>query len=257
MTSYNFKRHDIRIDSATSALIKEISREQKATPFHFHLGLLRVMLARFLSIDDLCIGIADANRLDSDTMTAVGNYLNLLPLRFAGDPTKIPFTTVLQQSRTKAYSALAHSKVPFDVMLDKLGAPRSPNHSPVFQAFIDYRQGAAETQPFDSCELYGDLFEMGKTAYDVSVDIIDNPNADTLVSVMLQDSIYSQEAVELLGKSYLHLVHQICSNPSLKLKEVSLYSQEDINRAIALGQGKIPARYLQSCFVNVCYRSNN
>lgn len=240
MSAYNFKRCDLRIDAATSTLIKEISREQKATAFHFHVGLLRVLLARFLSIDDLCIGFADANRLDSDTMTAVGYYLNLLPLRFAGDATEVPFTTVLQQSRTKAYSALAHSKIPFDVILDKLGAPRSPNHSPVFQAFIDYRQGAAETQPFDSCELYGDMFEMGKTAYDINIDIIDNPNGDTLITFMLQDSLYSQDAVELVGKSYLHLVDQICANPSLEMKDASLFSQEDINKSIALGQGKMP-----------------
>jgi hypothetical protein len=51
----------------------------------------------------------------------------------------------LKEVRSKVFSALAHSKVPFNVILDDIGVPRASTHSPLFQAVVDYRQSNKAT----------------------------------------------------------------------------------------------------------------
>nr|POE63071.1 polyketide synthase-nonribosomal peptide synthetase [Quercus suber] len=81
-------------------------------------------------------------------MTAMGMYLNLLPVCFSNHSSSQPFVEAITDSRTKALAALAHSKISFDIILDRLSVPRSASHSPLFQAFIDFRHGKQETRPF-------------------------------------------------------------------------------------------------------------
>jgi hypothetical protein len=106
------------IKKDTVARVKECSRQSGSTSFHFYTAALQVLLFQLLdgSVDDLCIGIADANRYDDRYVDTVGFFLNLLPvrLRVCGQDT---VAQLLKKTRTSIYGALAHSKVPFDVLL--------------------------------------------------------------------------------------------------------------------------------------------
>lgn len=136
---------------------------------------------RLLDIEEFFIGIADANRTDSKFMGTLGFLLNLLPLRFQRGVAKT-FTNAIHDARNKAYSALAHSKLPFDVPLNELNIGRSATHSPLFQVFVDYRQGVRETTSFAGCEAKGESWHIAKTGYDVALDIIENIAGDPLLT---------------------------------------------------------------------------
>jgi hybrid polyketide synthase / nonribosomal peptide synthetase ACE1 len=68
---------------------------------------------RLTGVEDLCTGLADANRQNSNTMSTVGLFLNMLPLHFKG-PLSTSFGEVLKTTRTKVYEALGHAGVPFN-----------------------------------------------------------------------------------------------------------------------------------------------
>ena len=153
--------------------------------------------------------IADANRNDFDIMEAIGMYLSFLPLRFRLRETET-FEEAIVETKAKAYAALSHSRLPFNILLDVLDVPRSASHSPLFQAFIDYRQGAQETLPFGDCKLDGLKFESGRTAYDISLDITEDAKAGPIIKLKTQSSLYSQEDnTEILMKSYVNLLEHI------------------------------------------------
>ncbi len=64
------------------------------------------------------IGIGDANRNSDHMMTGIGVFVNLLPLRFH-TTAEDTFEHVLKMTRDTTYTALQHSKVPFQVLLDE------------------------------------------------------------------------------------------------------------------------------------------
>ena len=164
----SFEVHQVGCDLNPSlmARIREASKASRSTTFHFYLAVFKSMLMRLTDVDDLTIGIADANRNDEDAMGVVGLLLNLLTLRFKRDLTQ-PFHESVAEARTKAYSALANSRVPFDVLLQKLNVRRSSSYSPFFQAFFDYRQGTHWKQLFANTQL--ELLELS-CCYDIGRD---------------------------------------------------------------------------------------
>lgn len=236
LSAYSVHRVDFRIESTVAAQIQQICRQCRATPFHFYLTVFRALLYRYLGSEDLCIGIGDGNRTEDSMMDSIGPYVNLLPLRF-NSQSMLDFRGMLEETRTKTYSALANSRVPFEVLLNELNVPRSATHSPLFQSFVDYRQGAREKQSFGDCELEMAKFEAGRTAYDLSLDIVDNPGNDSLLMLMVQSNLYDLRDAEILMNSYVDLLVSFSSNPHIPLDKPELFRRKDIEMAIELGRG--------------------
>lgn len=236
LSAYSVHRVDFRIESTVAAQIQQICRQCRATPFHFYLTVFRALLYRYLGSEDLCIGIGDGNRTEDSMMDSIGPYVNLLPLRF-NSQSMLDFKGMLEETRTKTYSALANSRVPFEVLLNELNVPRSATHSPLFQSFVDYRQGAREKQSFGDCELEMAKFEAGRTAYDLSLDIVDNPGNDSLLMLMVQSNLYDLRDAEILMNSYVDLLVSFSSNPHIPLDKPELFRRKDIEMAIELGRG--------------------
>jgi hybrid polyketide synthase/nonribosomal peptide synthetase ACE1 len=236
LNSYDFHSVDFRVDGALTSRIKLACKKHKATPFHFYFAAYQTLLFRLLNVDDVCIGMADANRLEHDAMTSIGNYLNLLPVRLQAKPVQ-SFVDAMQQVRTRTYGALGNSKIPFDVLLEELKVERSPLYGPLFQSFINYRQGVQEKRMFGDARAEGQEYLIAKTAYDMSLDIIDNPGGHATVSFMVQRSLYSEHDAERLMACYVRLLEAFSKKPTATLAQPSLYSQEQLDHALKRGRG--------------------
>ena len=141
------------------------------------------------------------------------------------------------EARTKTYRALGNSAVPFEVILNELQVARSASHSPLFQAFIDYRQGAREIMSFGECQLEMVEFHAGRTAYDLSLDIFDDVAGQPLLMLTAQTSIYSKHDAEILTRSYLNLIEAFAKEPDLEFDHAPLYRPVDAQEALDLGRG--------------------
>jgi hybrid polyketide synthase/nonribosomal peptide synthetase ACE1 len=108
----------VRFDAKTKTLIQALCRRCRATPFHFYLAVLRVLLWRYSGAEDFAIGVADANRTEDGMMGALGNFVNLLPLVFHTQGSA-RFDTLLQETRSKTHSALGNSRLPFQLLLNE------------------------------------------------------------------------------------------------------------------------------------------
>ncbi|KAM3068355.1 hypothetical protein ACMFMG_009492 [Clarireedia jacksonii] len=236
MKTFKVNQTEFRLDPELAARVKQAAKIQQSTTFHFYLATFKVMLLRLAGIDDLTIGIADANRNDDDVMGTIGLFLNLLTLRFKHKPNQ-KFSDAIVEARQKTYGALEHSRLPFDVLLKELKVPRSSSYSPIFQAFFDYRQGAQEKQPFGNCEFEVMTVHPGRTAYDITLDVTDSAANSTLVMFRTQTSLYDQAATDLLMKTYTHLLEVFSHDVSLQVEEPPLFSDEQLKHAIGLGKG--------------------
>jgi hybrid polyketide synthase/nonribosomal peptide synthetase ACE1 len=235
LSRYDFEQVEYTLDPALVGQIKDQCRKLKATTFHFCLAILKIMMFRLIDIDDIVIGIADANRTESSTSETVGFLLNLLPLRFKADEEQ-SFGDALKEARTKAYAALTNSKLPFDVLLEELEIPRSSTYSPLFQIFMDYRNVAAKSPPMMNCKAEATATP-GRTAYDIVMDINEFPGNDITLSFRTQKYLYSKRATELLLRSYVHLLKLFATDPTSDPSTVKLWDPVDVKAATKIGQG--------------------
>ncbi|KAH8667031.1 hypothetical protein BX600DRAFT_380683 [Xylariales sp. PMI_506] len=232
-----FDTHEVhcRLDPEVASKIRLAAKKQLSTPFHFYLAAFYTMLFRLTNADELTIGMADAARNTGDILGSIGFFLNLLPLRFRHQPTQ-RFDEAISNARKTSHAALESSRLPFDVLLTELGVPRSASHSPLFQAFIDYRQGSPEKQVWGNCQLEMQEWHLGKTAYDITVDVTDTA-ADAVIMLRVQKSLYDLTAANLLLETYVHFLHDFASDTSLTLSAPPLFSNEMLTRAVEVGRG--------------------
>lgn len=232
---YDHQQTELILDSKTASQVRDTSRRYKSTTFHFFLAVLKIFLFRFLDIEDVCVGMADANRTESNSTGTIGFLLNLLPLRFKANP-KQNFAEAIKEARDKAYSALAHSKLPFDVLLEELDIPRSSTHSPLFQVFMDYRQLAVKSPKMLGAQADG-VASTGRTAYDLTLDINEVSGDEITITFRTQKYLYSPTSTEILFKSYIRLINEFASSFDVAPSKVQLFDSADTKAAINLGRG--------------------
>lgn len=236
MHKYDHNRVDRRIDTELSGRIRDLCRRQKVSQFHFYLAVFQVTLFRLLNVSDLCIGTADANRFEGNLATSIGMYLNLFALRFRLSKGQ-SFQETLKNTRRTAYAAMAHSRAPFDLVLDSLKIARSTLHSPIFQAFINYRVGVAAHRTMGDVEGQIEEYSMGRTAYDITLDIMDDPHSGPRLTLLTQSSLYSEQDASLFTDTYVHLLDYFALEPASRLDTAPVFTPESVEKAIKLGQG--------------------
>jgi len=235
--SKDFAMHDVQLhlNSELAARIKSVARANRTTPFHLYLAAFRVLLMRFGGSSDVTIGIADGARNDADVKDSMGLFLNLLALRFRSPPTQT-FEAALVEARDICHAALATSRLPFDVLLAELAVDRSATHSPFFQAFLDYRQGAQETHPFADCQFSWCEAHGAPSVYDILLDITDHVDG-ALIVVRAQKSLYDEDGTTLILKAFVHFLEALSADPKQELAQVPIYSSEQLSQATTIGRG--------------------
>jgi hybrid polyketide synthase/nonribosomal peptide synthetase ACE1 len=242
LLSYDQHEATVQLPPMLATRIKEQSRKHKANPVHFYMAALNVLLARFTGTDDVCIGMADDGRNVESEAKTMGLFLNLLPIRlsFSGEQS---FGEMVTQCRTKIREAVAHNRLPFDALVQMLNVPRSSLHAPLFQAFLDYRQGRAdprrdpEMMKPGMLQIAGIETSRSRTAYDISLEVNDEP-LGTTIRMKTQKSSYPPEAASLLLNSFLHLLSTFSRNPALSMGGVRMFSKTELDKAVKVGQGK-------------------
>ena len=90
------------------------------------------------------IGLPYNGRTKSQLEGLVGNFINMLPIR-SSLPPDTSFETLLRTVQQSITEALSHSELPFNKLVEAMGAPRSTSCTPVFQAVVDLLEDGSST----------------------------------------------------------------------------------------------------------------
>ncbi|KAF5648995.1 polyketide synthase [Fusarium sp. NRRL 52700] len=235
MTYHNVESlNDIGCD--LSEQVKRASQALRITPFYFYLAALQTLFNKLLDVEDICIGVTDANRSESSLQT-IGFFLNLLPLRFNVNR-DVKFSDLVTKTAQHYRTAQANMGVPFDVILDRANVAREPTSTPLFQVAMNYRQGNFSKIPLGGSNLeFKDGFD-AQSPYDLAFSVTPN-NDTTYVQVVAREDLYTREGTDTLLSAYLALLHDASRDVSKKLEAINLYNQEGIDKALSLGYGDV------------------
>ncbi|KPM44244.1 Polyketide synthase-nonribosomal peptide synthetase [Neonectria ditissima] len=215
--------------------LKETCQRLRVSPFHFHLAVMQVLLARYANTEDVCIGIVDANRNDARFAQTVGCFINMLPIR-SNVSSHDSFANVARAASKKALAAFAHAAVPFDMILDKVKAPRSSASTPLFQAAVNYRTGSVWELPLGDCQMKLAGAKDADNPYDISLGITDM-GSGCMIEIHCQASLYTSEGCRTILDSYVRLLESFAENPHLNITECEIHDKAQVSQALELGKG--------------------
>lgn len=232
----------VQVSEPLARQIVAASRKIRATPFHIYLAVFQTLLARLAETDTVVIGMADANRsVVPGAAECIGNLLNLVPLRLETRMVE-PFSTLVKLAKQKVLSALSHSEVPLDVIMNEIRVERSASHSPMFQSFIDYRRESEKLTVGSGprkITIEGKQYALSGTPYDVMLDIIDKQDGAATLNMLVHEALYTKEEGELLLRSYVHLLSTLTANLDVRVGDATIWDKRDIESALALGRGEM------------------
>lgn len=247
LTCYNTHVTSQVLNHHVASQLNQLARRRGATSFHAYLAALQTLLFRLLpthTTEDIFIGMADANRHESKFLGSVGNFLNLLPLKFRRRDCQ-SFGQAIEAASAEVHRAMKHI-VPFDLLLQELNVPRSNAWSPIFQIFIDYRlvPSQAGGRAWSGCRVTDETWRAAKSAYDIVLEVAEDKN-ETLLKIHMQASLYKAEGAELLLRSFVNLLENVVrAGDGTDMKQLPRWSNLDMAKAIQIGHGQ----YLFSSF---------
>lgn len=115
--------------------IESFSRKEGVTVFMTLLAAFKVLLYRYTSQDDICVGTAVSGRSREETENLVGYFINTLALRSKIEG-NISFSGFLDQIKSTTLDALDHQESPFEKVVAEVGAERIRNQNPIFQVMF-------------------------------------------------------------------------------------------------------------------------
>nr|WHN38868.1 polyketide synthase 7/nonribosomal peptide synthetase [Elsinoe perseae] len=250
LTVFDDNRLEVRIPNRIVRKAWEAARLCRASPFHVYLAAFAALLANLMddsdatSRRDICIGTADSNRGDPDSLDSIGCYINLLPLVFRGGLLEASCSceSLIQQAKSITLQAMKQA-VPFDTMLTALKVSRTLTYTPIFQAFLDYRQGSSRNaQKLGDCSIELLELDLGRTLYDISIDINDAESleGDAVLMLGAHSALYTMGDANVLASCYIDVLDTLVSDPTLKVTEVGAWAavsvQPSINRETSLSE---------------------
>ena len=223
----------VEIPELLASAVQHLARSENVTPYVVLLSAFQVLLSRWSGQEDIIVGTPVAGRTDSDTLSLVGFFVNLLAIRsdLRGDPS---FTNFVHRVRDTVYAALAYQDLPFEKLVQEL--PRSglaPTH-PIFQVLFGFRNYPRNAFTLAGLEITDIPFEDTHAEFDLSLTVA--PFQRTLrLEFQYSTAAFDEEMIQRFIEHYSQLLAQIVERPTARLSEFNVLTLRE--RKELLGEG--------------------
>jgi hypothetical protein len=208
-------RVEFCIPARTVECAAKVASAQGTTLFTFQYAAFQALLAAWSGQTDVVTGITTANRTLPETEPLIGFFVNVLPVRSTYRPADT-FAEFLTETAASLIGAYRHEALPFELLLEHLGAPRAAGHNPLVQVTVASHQEL--TAPLSLPGL--DLEHLSPERRDVQEDMtlyLTSAEAGTRGDLDFRTDLFERSTAEALTESYLRFVALAADNPTMTL----------------------------------------
>ncbi|HYO16411.1 MAG TPA: amino acid adenylation domain-containing protein, partial [Thermoanaerobaculia bacterium] len=203
------------LPDALYADLKALSRREDVSLFMTLLAAFKALLWRHSGQEDLVVGTSIANRSRPEVQGLVGFFVNNLALRtsLAGDPS---FLELLGRVRSVTLGAYAHQDLPFDLLVDALGVPHRPSHTPLFQVQFLFQSIPGERKRLADLGLSRFAVGSPTAKYDLTLNIVEEAGGLT-GALNYNTDLFLPATVRRMAEQLQALLEEVASDPARPL----------------------------------------
>ncbi|MGY8527503.1 condensation domain-containing protein [Paracidovorax citrulli] len=193
----------------------EVARAHGATPYMVLLAAFHLLLHRLGGAEDQLVGIDVAGRTRCELEGLIGFFVNVLPLR-AQCSADMRFTELLEQVRNRTLSAFDHQALPFEQIVEAVGAPRERAWHPLVQVLFVLQNTPADTPAIAGLQIERMPAPVHAAKFDLAVFL--DPHADGLrAEWVYATALFPRDTVQQIADAYGALLTQALADPTLAL----------------------------------------
>jgi len=223
------------VHPGVTAALRALGAAEQATLFMTLHAALVVLLHRHSGAEDVVVGTPVADRQLPGLDDHVGCFLNLLALRsrVAGG---VGFREVLRRSRAVCVAAFDHRGLPFEQVVEAVGAPRTASVHPLFQTML-VLQGSGDL----TLDLPGLTDEQvpvptGHSQLDLTLSVVDL--GDTLrCHLEFNTDLFDRERMERFARQWQVLLAEVVRAPDRPVMELAVLPADELELLRAWGDG--------------------
>jgi amino acid adenylation domain-containing protein len=225
MQSFAGAGHRFRLPDGVAEPLHALAREEGATLFMVLLAAFKTLLARYAGQADLVVGTPVANRGRGETEGLVGFFANMLAVRtdLSGDPA---FREVLRRVRESALGAYAHEEVPFERLVEEVGAERSLSRNQIFQAVFLLDETPVRAFRLPGLELAPVAVESDTSMFDLTLALARDEDGLT-GRLEYATALFDASTAARMTEHLCVLLGGIAADPDARLSRLPLMSDAD------------------------------
>ncbi|VVP65084.1 Linear gramicidin synthase subunit B [Pseudomonas fluorescens] len=220
-------RLDFTLDPALASGLMSLAKQRGVTPFMLLLASFQALLYRYSGQSDLRIGVPIGNRNRAETRGLIGFFVNTQVMRAELDG-RLPFSQLLEQTRTASLDAQDFQDLPFERLVQALQGERSLSHSPLFQVMFNHQQAkpAAVSGLLAGLRVEALNATSPTTQFDLQLDT--QEEGDKLfASLTYATDLFDAERIEHLARHWRNLLAGVLANPQTPIAELPLLDADE------------------------------
>ncbi|MFJ8473976.1 amino acid adenylation domain-containing protein [Kitasatospora sp. NPDC094011] len=239
--SYRGATVPLRLDAGAHRALTALAREAGASPFMVVQAALAVLLGKLGAGTDIPLGTPVAGRTAQALDDLVGFFVNTLVLRtdLSGDPS---FRTLVGRARETVLAALAHQDVPFERLVDRLGAGRSLARHPLFQVMLAFQNNAGARPELPGLTAEVSPVGSGTAKFDLAFELVEQYDGaggpDGLTGTLeYSTDLFTERTARGLADRLTHLLGLLTDRPDRPLSGLDALLPEERERLLGTWSG--------------------
>ncbi len=223
-------RVSFTLPAETLQALRTLSRREGATLFMALCAAWQLLLARYAGESDVSVGTPIAGRTRAETEGLIGFFINTLVLRtdLSGEPT---FSELLGRVRETALGAYAHQDLPFEKLVEEVGAERIPGTTPLFQAMLVLQNTAPAGLVLEGARVEK-LEVSGEPAkFDLLLSLREAEDG-LAASLTYRTELWREESVARMAEHFRRLVESAVADPDRRITELEMLSPGERERVL-------------------------
>ncbi|WP_217548595.1 non-ribosomal peptide synthetase [Streptomyces sp. GbtcB6] len=244
LQAFRGAHHSFTMPDAVARAVRELAREEDATPFMVLLAALATTLHRRSGERDMVIGSPVNVRGRAGAAGLIGYFVNLLPLRLRIDP-DLPFRDLVRHVRDVLVGAYRNQDASFDAIVDRTVTDPPRDRNPLCQVLLELHPLDTRPLEVDGITVTRELHMQGVSRFDLSVSVDDLGTGFT-GRFEYDSDLFDAQTMEALCDSWLGALAAAVAAPAHTLFEAAAARTPDVTALISgdeeLTYGQLNAR---------------
>ncbi|RDV11083.1 amino acid adenylation domain-containing protein, partial [Pontibacter diazotrophicus] len=214
-----------------SQKLEQFSNREGVTLYMSLLSAYKVLLYRYSGQEDICVGSPIAGRVQPEVEPLIGFFVNTLALRsdLGGSPS---FRDLLKQVKETTLDAYKHQDLPFEKVVEAVGAARDRSRSPLFQVMftLENTPEAPEVR-LGELSLAPEAFEVTSTKFDLTLSA-KNTSDGIQLSLEYCTDLFSEETAIRMMAHYQRLLSLLVEEPGISVDRLPLLDKKEAQQLL-------------------------